>query len=58
VKLDLSHEGENHRLGCVREGADVRTGWKREEVTGCFRKLHVRKRHNLYSLSNVVRLIE
>jgi hypothetical protein len=58
VKHSLSYLRDEHRLR-VFENRVLRRifGPKRKEVTGIWRKLHNRELHDLYSSSNITKVI-
>jgi hypothetical protein len=47
---------EQHNLRVLENGVRI-FGPKRDKVTGSWRKLHNEKFHNLYSLQNIIRMI-
>jgi hypothetical protein len=50
---------EEHRLRVFENGVLRKIfGTKREEVAGCWRRLHNEELHNLYTSLNIVRVIE
>jgi hypothetical protein len=50
---------EKHRLGVFKNMVLRRiVGPRRDEVTGNWRKLHNENLHNLYSSSNIIRMIK
>jgi hypothetical protein len=40
-------KGKNLDWGVWERDDEVSGGWKTEEVTGCYRKLHIRGHHNV-----------
>jgi hypothetical protein len=59
VKLDLSHQGEEHRLRVLENGVLRKIFWsKRGKVTGEGRRLHNKELNDLYSSRNIIRVIK
>jgi hypothetical protein len=59
VKLGLLTLSEEHRLRVFGNRVLRRIfGPKRDEVTGDWRKLHIRELHNLYSSPGIIRQIK
>jgi hypothetical protein len=48
---------EEHRLRVFENRVLRIFGAKRDEVTGCWRKLHNEELHNLYPSPNIIRMI-
>jgi hypothetical protein len=54
VKLGLSTVGEEHRLKVLR----ITFGPKREEVAGCWRKLHIEELHISFASPNIITVLK
>jgi hypothetical protein len=55
----VSHTKEEHKLRVFENRVMIRLfGPKREEVVGCWRRLHIEELHYLYASPNIIWLIK